>query len=316
VPRRHGFALAMGAFGYERLATLLTDIWPKHDGLICIMAAGIVVRQIAPLLRHKATDPAIVVVDELGHFAISLLSGHLGGANRLASEVARLTGAQTVITTASDVQGRPALDLLARDLGLEVENPDLLARIARALLEEETLWICDPEGRLQAPLEGQENLFPLSENGDLDFPGIWVSERTAPQGLQCLVLRPRNLVVGIGCNRGTKVEEILALLRSVFEHEGLSTLSIRNLASIDLKSDEPGLLEAADFLDRPLELFTGAEIKTVIVPNPSSMVEKHVGVLSVCEATALLSAQSQMLIVPKHKTSNATLAVARVGFPS
>lgn len=131
VPVRHRFALAMGAVGFHRVGAVFREVWGNVSAIICIMATGIVVRTIAPLLTHKALDPAVVVLDERGQFVISLVSGHLGGANRLTAEVARLTGGQAVITTASDVRNKPALDLIARREGLEVENVEMLTRLAR-----------------------------------------------------------------------------------------------------------------------------------------------------------------------------------------
>jgi cobalt-precorrin 5A hydrolase len=130
------------------------------------------------------------------------------------------------------------------------------------------------------------------------------------------VLRPRNLVVGIGCNRGAPVKELLDLLAEVFEKNGLSLVSIRNLASVDLKADEPAIREAAEALRRPVRFYSRHDIENINVPNPSAVVAAHIGVESVCEATALLSAQAETLLIPKQKTANVTLAVARVGFPS
>jgi cobalt-precorrin 5A hydrolase len=324
VPLRHRFALAMGARGFERLEHAFREAWSEYRALVCIMASGIVVRQIAGLLRHKTLDPAVVVMDERGEFVISLVSGHLGGANQLAREMARLTNAQPVITTASDVQDKPALDLIARSLGLEIENSALLARMTRALLEDEPLWIYDPERRLHAHLADQPRVVWLASRGgapeaqQMAGAGIWVTECKAPDDTLCLQLRPRNLVVGIGCNRGTSAEEILGLVRSVFAGESLSLLSIRNLASIDLKADEPGLLEAAAALARPIHFFSREAVAAITVPNPSPMVAKHIGVESVCEATALVSAADQgqsMILIPKQKTPNVTLAVARAIWP-
>jgi cobalt-precorrin 5A hydrolase len=326
VSARHKFAIAMGAVGFPRIGGIFPEIWGKSRALICIMATGIVVRQIAPLLKHKTMDPAVVVLDERGQFVISLLSGHVGGANRLALEVARLTGGQAVITTASDVREKPALDLIARQAGLEIENIEMLSRLARAILEDEPVWVHDPEGRLMPFLEDQPNLFPFGESGvsecgepASDMPkadvGLWVSERSAPPWCRWLMLRPRNLVVGLGCNRSTPADEILDLVQTVFEREGLSLLSIRNLASVDIKSDEPGLLEAGKTLNRPIRFYTREEIENIHVPNPSSIVATHIGVRSVCEATALLSARSKTILIEKRKTANVTLAVARAAFP-
>jgi cobalt-precorrin 5A hydrolase len=381
-PMRHRFALAMGAVGFNRLGDLFPEIWSRHSALVCIMATGIVVRQIAPLVRHKTIDPAVVVMDERGHFVISLLSGHIGGANRLAKVVAGLTGGQPVITTASDVQNKPALDVIAGEAGLEIENLPMLSRLSRAILEEEPVWIYDPGNYLAPHIGDQNHLVPASDadflfmcmrgettdsplkvhcnspleggrrgvwgagpynpkhppdpprRGESDIlpagiesnaspsevkgarVGVWVSERYAPRGFECLELRPRNLVVGVGCNRGASQEEITALIRNVFHREGIALSSIRNLASIDLKADESGLLETGKILDRPVVFYSRQEIEGVDTPNPSEIVKKHIGVQSVCEATALLSARNGVLIIPKQKTSNVTLAVAKVASPS
>ncbi len=214
VPERHRFALALGAVGFDRLAAVVPELWRRYRALVFIMATGIVVRQIAPLLKHKTRDPAVVVLDERGQYVISLVSGHLGGANRLAETIARITGGQAVITTASDVQKRPAIDLIAQKLGLEIENPEMLAGVARRILEDEPVWLYDPDRRLAPALEGEVKVVRLEEwaklpDCDQEHAGIWVSEYLAPAGSRCLLLRPQNLVVGVGCNRGTPVEEIL-----------------------------------------------------------------------------------------------------------
>ena len=322
VPLRHQFALAMGARGFERLADAFRDLWGGCRALICIMATGIVVRHLAPLLRHKAVDPAVVVLDERGQFAISLVSGHLGGANQLACDVAAITGGQAVITTASDVQNQPALDLIAQEAALEVENPTLLARVARALLEGEEIWVFDPEQRLLPHLAEITGIAWLSREEldaggvPADRLGIWVSEDLLPSAAKSLLMRPRNLVVGVGCNRGTQAEEILALIHKLFTDSALALNAIRNLASIDLKKDEPGLLKAALVLQRPVRFYPRDQLETMNVPHPSATVEYHIGVASVCEAAALLSAADQgqaRLLVGKHKTANATVAIARVG---
>jgi len=367
LPRRHA---VRGAVAFDRVSEVLPRLWGRYDHLVCIMAAGIVVRLIAPLLSHKSTDPAVVVLDEKGRFAVSLVSGHLGGANRLARRIGELIGAQPVITTASDVQGKPALDLIAVDAGLEIENIVFLSRVSRAVIEEEPLWIFDPDRRIGSrfeeqpevvllPKESSEECEPAVEEseeafrtkgtglgaetlpeanpaarrgrlaGKPDWPGqtedehsrvrarigVWVSEVMPPPKVRCLKLRPRNLVVGLGCNRGTPAGEIIELVKQAFRRAKLSPLSIRNFASIDLKADEPGVLDTAKSFNRPVSFFPGSALGEVRVPSPSAIVAKHIGVESVCEATALLSAQSGTLVLTKRKSANATLAVARVGFP-
>lgn len=321
VPNRHRLALAMGAVGFERLGAVVPALWHEFRGLVFIMATGIVVRQIAPLLKDKREDPAVVVLDERGEYVISLVSGHLGGANHLARMIARIIGGQPVITTASDVQHRPAIDLLARDLALEIENPPMLAAVTRSLLEDAPVWGYDPGHRIEPWLVEEPHIRWLREAPGAAWEqeagvGIWVSEYLAPTDWPCVILRPRTLVVGVGCNRGTAAEEILELLHRVFTRERLAVRAIRNLASIEAKADERGLLEAGRQLGRPVHFFSRQELEKVAVPNPSRVVLAHMGVESVCEATALMSAQGSELMVTKEKTANVTLAVARVASPS
>ncbi|MCK8603217.1 cobalt-precorrin 5A hydrolase [Desulfoferrobacter suflitae] len=335
VPSRLGCPATENMVVFEKLEEAVRHAWSNHHALVCIMASGIVVRHLAPLVEHKALDPAVIVMDEQGQFVVSLLSGHLGGANALARRIARMTGGQAVITTASDVRGKPAIDLIARDANLAIENSAMVARLARAFLEEETIWIFDPYEHLKPHLQQEGNVLwtdDVLSDGRMPGPGekghskeqlnvlrdgqsrvgIWVSEQLPPTDLCCLILRPRNLVVGLGCNRGTPTNEMLALIQRVFKDANLSLLSIRNLASIDLKADEQAILETGRRFDRPIAFYCKADLEQVSVPNPSNLVKVHVGVPSVCEATALLSAQQGKIIVPKKKSANVTVAVVRV----
>lgn len=321
-----------GMSSFVKISEALPEAFNTYGSIICIMSCGIVVRTVAPVLKNKTCDPAVVVLDEDGRFAISLLSGHLGGANELARQVAAITGGQAVITTASDLRGKPAIDLLARKAGLRIENPAMLATIASAILDDEPIWVFDPEGILsrQLPADHSFEVLPPFTAAD-EFgahrgeaaktggehigtektPGIWVSEFLAPPDMECLLLRPSNLVVGVGCNRGTSSREITEFIERIFRESRLSPLSIRNFTSLDIKADERGLLDAADAFERPVHFCTREEIAGISVPNPSEMVARHIGAKSVCEASALWSAGTGKLLVPKRKSGNCTLAIAR-----
>jgi cobalt-precorrin 5A hydrolase len=274
---------------------------------------------ISPLLENKTVDPAVVVVDQDGRFAISLVSGHIGGANSLARKVASITGGQAVITTASDLQDKPAIDLAAKKAGLRIENRGALSRIQAAILDEEPLWIFDPGGLLLTQLPENHGLQVIGSEGNPDdfrhSLGIWVSELLTHRSVKCLKLRPANLVVGIGCNRGTASEEIVEFVGRKLKESRLTPLSIRNFASLDIKSDERGLLDAAETFDRPIHFCARHEIEGILVPNPSETVARHVGAKSVCEASALWSAGTRELLVTKRKARNCTLAIARVSSP-
>lgn len=300
---------------FDRLQEAVADNFNSFDGHLFVMAAGIVVRAIAPHLTHKTVDPAVVVVDDGGRFAISLVAGHIGGANRLARQTADLIGATAVITTATDVNNKPSIDLLAVERGLLIETPHAIKTVSMALLNQERIYLHDPYGLIS------DVLAPF---GDVAPPHHWaaavgnrarvyVDDICAPIGGNTLVLRPCSLCVGIGCNRDAGKAELKELLQRTLENHRLSANSLRNLASIDLKRDEAGLLDLADLLGLPVRFYSRDELNRVsnAVANPSAMVAKHVGVTSVCEASAILAARQGTLIVPKQKTTNVTVAIAR-----
>ena len=307
------------AQSFGSFSSLLTEAFEAKHPLICIMATGIVVRRLAPLLQGKDVDPAVVVVDEGGRFAISLLSGHLGGANKLAHTVGKLIGATPVITTATDVQGLPALDVLGPRLGLHLENLQAVKEVHMALLRSQKVILVDPENVLQEILSDNRKLFELIpetlDSMQKPGPAVYVGNReySWPEGW--LRLRPKNLMVGVGCNKGTPAEEILELLDSTFKQYQLSLQSLHTLATIAAKKDEPGLKSVVERLGVNFTWYTKEELQQIQVPNPSEKVERHMGVASVCEAAALKAARAKELLVPKQKTANVTLAIAQVCCP-
>lgn len=300
------------------LSAFLAEAFNGYDGLVCIMASGIVVRLLAPCLRGKAVDPAVVVVDEAGQFVISLLSGHLGGANDLATTVAAVLGGQAVITTATDVNGLPAWDVSARDAGLQIEPLSHLRRFNLALLEGQPIALVDPRQRLvgrYAALPGVTCCRTLLEAEQTGIDAhVYVTHRSVPyvEGeTVLLLLRPRDLLLGIGCNRGTAAEEITAVVNQVMERASLSMLSLRGVATIEDKRDEVGLNEFASSSGLTMSYFTAEQLNTVAVPSaPSLHAFKAVGARGVCEPAALLAVHPGRLLVSKQKCGNVTVAVA------
>ena len=288
--RRHG------------LKTTLTRCWQEYDALVCIMASGIVVRMLAPLVRDKHTDPAVLVCDEAGRFVISLLSGHLGGGNELAREVARITGGTPVITTASDVQGRTALDLLLRDLGIRVEDRAGLTRIMGRLVNRGWIAIAS-----DYPLPGlPEDLRPVEGPGQAD---LYITARTAQPG-STLLAHPPVLAAGIGCNRGTPANEIKTALAEACARHGLALSSVRALASIDLKKDEQGLLTVARDLDMPIRFYSPEQLNRVEGVATSAAVLRATGARGVAEPAAILASGGGRLLAAKMKWANVTVALA------
>lgn len=293
----------------QGLAETMAEDFHRFQGHIFIMATGIVVRCIAPLLRHKTEDPAAVVVDDQGRFAISLVSGHIGGANLLAEQAADALNAVPVITTATDINAKPAIDMLALECGLKIENPECIKTVNLALLEGAPVMLHDPGGWLGGRLPGAVAFPPDSA---IDQAVVWVDDVVVDLDSRILILRPPSLVAGIGCNRNTPMVEIRELLHRLLAQFALSRDSLSSIASIDLKSNEAGLRDLAAEMDLPLIFFTQEELARVEdVPTPSAAVAKHVGVPSVCEAAAILAGRNGRIIVPKQHTRNVTVAIAR-----
>jgi len=285
------------------LAQALSQHWREMDGFVCIMATGIVVRAIAPLLQDKKSDPCVVVVDEKGHHAVSLLSGHLGGGNDLARQVAAMLGGEAVITTASDILGLAALDLWARDQELVCESKEGLTQASAKLVNCGILKIFSEVAIASLP------------NGLMQVVGPEQADIVVSPGLgdygAAVVFRPKNLVVGVGCNRGVPVAELRQACEELFIDQGLSQLSIRNLASIDLKQDEVGMLAFAEEQGWRIDFFSKDELNRVENVTVSEAALQNVGAIGVAEPAALLSAQSKDLLVGKRKWHNVTMAVAR-----
>jgi cobalamin biosynthesis protein CbiG len=299
--------------GFNSLPALVARIFHDYDAHIFLAAAGIAVRTIAPHLEDKTRDPAVVVLDHKGTHVISLLAGHLGGANELAKRVAELTGGTPVITTATDTENVPAIDTLAASHGLVIANPERIKVINAALAEGRPVALDDPENRLHVT-ENPE-LAPCftvcgSKGADTpDTPRVRVTWHVADDD-RALILHPRALVAGIGCRRGTNLNEIVMAITGTFAAHHLALASLAGLASIDIKARETGMLEAARTLNVPMTFYSAEELSKIAIPTPSSMVKKHIGVESVCEAAALKQTGQTSLLVPKQITGRTTLAVA------
>jgi cobalt-precorrin 5A hydrolase len=319
-----GGARALG----DDLASDAARLFGEYTGLAFIMATGIVVRLIAPHLKDKLTDPAVVVLDEKGEYVISLLSGHAGGANALACKIAGLIGAEPVITTASDVEGRLAVDTLAGMLDCAVEDATQAKRVTAAIVNEERVSIyshidlCVLAGRLgKKPANLRVYHDVLGVIGSEHDAAILITPRVLPdETMKSLepvaVLRPKVLVVGIGCNRGTSSEEIEGLFDETLKEGRLSPLSVRNIATIEDKRDEAGLVEFAKKRNLKVEYFSKEDLSKADTPSGASeTVFKNMGVYGVCEPAALLSAGARTLLVAKRKSENATTAVAEAALP-
>jgi len=277
-------------------------LWPEVDGLVLVCATGIAVRVIAPLLGDKHEDPAVVCVDDGGRWAIALAGGH-HGANALATEVASLLGAEAVVTTATDSADLPALDMLP---GFRCAGD--VAAVTRAWLDGSppTVDASDlPHWPLPAAL-----MSALSVGG----PGgaVVVTDRVVPEAAGTVVLQPESLVVGVGSSSGAEAGGIAELLAGALAEAGLSRDAVGLVASVDLKRGEPGIVALAAELGVELRTFPADVLAGQDVPTPSDVVAQAVGTPSVAEAAALVAAgPGAQLVVPKRRSSEATVAIAR-----
>ena len=324
VSRRYAGECGKECFRFDPsgMKALVTSIWKEYDGFVFIMATGIVVRMIAPLLESKESDPAVVVMDDAGKFAISLLSGHLGGANELAERCAFVIGARAVITTATDTNGLPSFDMLAKENGWIIDDLRQVKQLNTLLLDNLEIAVVDPSGLTRCWLHGRGRVKfydTFAEAAASPAHGfLFVTNRHLPPKTQpdkLLILRPHNLVLGIGCNRGTAADEIDAFVSSHLKRRLLSLKSVCCIASATAKRDETGLVEYAARLGVPLVCFESDELNRTEFPSPPSPhALAAVGASGVAEPAAILASGGGLLLLKKVKSEKVTLAVAEISF--
>lgn len=333
----------------------------KYDSLVCIMATGIVVRMLAPLIVHKTSDPAVVVLDQKGKHAISLLSGHLGGANDLAREMAAISGGEAVITTATDVAGELSFDTFAKKYNMAIENIGQLKHISGALLSGKKVNVFTDKNveklypeLVEEQKRGMIDIFPLSksiDNIEFDIPTVVIDEgfslnehstpesesffdnisestdsasiiaatTTAPSlSAPILYLRPQTICAGIGCKRNMEQKPIEEALLQTLKEEGIHPLSLKCIATIPLKSDEPGIIGTAANLNVPLKIIPTEEIEKLDINQlgiaTSEFVASQTGVLSVSTACSYLASGKGEILRDKARYKGITIALSKENF--
>ena len=271
------------------------------DVMVFVGSCGIAVREIAPHVKDKKTDPAVIVIDELGRFVISLLSGHIGGGNAIARKLAEKLGAVPVITTATDINGRFSVDTWATENGYAISDMKAAKAVSARILETDVPLLCEfPVATALPP--------GLFEAGSGDI-GIYIGCMRREPFDTTLRLIPKVLHVGIGCRKGVSAEDIENCVSAVFEQNGLDIRAVGTAASIDLKADEPGLLEYCAGRGWPLVFHSAEELNGV--PGEfagSEFVRNVTGVDNVCERASMIGADE--LIVGKTAANGVTVAVA------
>lgn len=290
--------------------------WTKEhwhmDGLIFIGACQIAVRAIAPFVSSKKTDPAVIAADECGNYVIALLSGHLGGANELAQKAADFLNAQAVVTTATDLHKQFAVDVFARKQGLGIFPMSAAKAVSAALLAGEKVGFssCFPIEREELP----DGLIIWDEKKREERPAVGIVlgiEKTEPVFETTLYLVPRIVAAGVGCRKGKSREAVLKRISEAAKQAGIFEEAIGQLASIDLKQKEEGILEAAKKLGVPFYTYSSEELlKAKGDFLPSAFVASVTGVDNVCERSAVLASDQGRLIMKKTAADAVTCALA------
>ncbi|TAL17704.1 cobalamin biosynthesis protein CbiG [bacterium] len=300
----------------EPVASLIARLWKKSRGLFLVMASGIAVRSIAPLLKDKYTDPAVILLDSEGSFAVPLLSGHLGGANELAQELAQELGLQAVITTATDTAKKPAVEVWAAKKGWAIENRGAVRLINSAWVNGDGVGLyLDPLLSLDLVEDIAEHLAFIStgagEARSYGGPLIAVTPRLEELP-GALFVRPKVLCLGVGCRLGADPKTVREGILGALASSGLSPLCAAMVASVDAKKNEAALIELAKSLGAPFLTFSSETLAKFETPNPSRRVMEAVGTSSVSEAAALAGSSGGSLLIEKKSGGVWTLAVALI----
>lgn len=292
------------AQSFDDVYALSAKLFNAYDAIVFVCASGIAVRAIAPHIRSKASDPAVIAIDDCGKFVIPLLSGHIGRANRLAQLIAENIGAVPVITTATDVGGRFSPDSFAKANGLVITDLGASKKIASAVLDGEKIG-------LQSEYSC-ENIPPEISLDKACKIGIYIGIDDAKKPFETtLFLPPKNIVVGIGCKRGTSCEMIEAHVKACFEAAKISEERLCAAATIDIKSDEKGLLEFCRKRKIRLLTYSAEELMSVNGEFESSdFVLKKTGTDNVCERSVVRSGADPIL--PKIAENGVTAALGEL----
>ncbi|WP_202081133.1 cobalt-precorrin 5A hydrolase [Caldalkalibacillus salinus] len=315
---------------------LLPTLFKHYQGIVLVISLGAVVRMIAPLLKDKKTDPGVVVIDDKGAFVISVLSGHLGGANALTREIAAALKATPVITTASDVQQTIPVDIFGQSFGWTWESAEKLTPVSAAVVNEERIAVIQESGERHwwphdRPLpehiklyHSPQEVLSLAEPPDatliITHRHLSKEERTLLDN--GILYRPKVIVLGIGCNKGTTSDEIEATIHETLDELNFSIKSVKAVCTIDLKKDEVGLRAVVQKHAWDFHYYTPEALNEVEIEEPSQTVYKFTGAYGVSEPACRLYCRNEgpneghnrSLALVKKKKGNMTLSVGVLSF--
>ena len=304
----------------ESTSQKIVDLFKKHDGIICLFSLGAVIRLLAPHIKDKKTDPAVIVIDDNANFVISVLSGHLGGANELSNEIAEKMDATSVITTAADVNKTIAVDLVGKKFGWKIDDDSNVTRISAFMVNKEKIGVFQNvgqkewwEGKLPENITFFSNIEDLKNSDSKGYLIITNDEIENDEVLRdSVVYRVPNLVVGIGLHWDTSKETISNGVNETLEKFGLKQNQIVRFVSIKKDKDVVGLIELGKEMKVQVEYIDREELATISAPNPSKTVQAFEGTASVSEAAAIKSSKGELIVEKQKFPPNLTVAIARI----
>lgn len=296
----------------------IVELFKNNNALICIFSLGAVIRLIAPYLKDKKTDPAVIVIDDKTNFVISVLSGHIGGANELTEEIAEKIGALSVITTAADVNKTIAVDLVGRGFNWKIDDDSTVTKISAHMVNEEPIGVFQEAGeknwykKLPKNVIIYENMEELKKSNSKAH--LIISDKIIDDEIikESVIYRPQSLVIGIGLHWDTSKETISNGIKFCLEKFKLSSKSIAKLVSIKKPEDVQGLIDLGKEMGIPVEYVNREDLAKISAPNPSETVKAFEGTASVSEAAAIKVSNGELIVEKQKFPPNLTIAIARI----
>ena len=297
----------------------IVELFQSNDALICLFSLGAVIRLIAPHIKDKKTAPAVIVIDDKAQFVISVLSGHLGGANELSNNIAAKINATPVITTAADVNKTIPVDLVGKEFGWKIDDDTTVTKVSAFMVNKEKIGVFQDAGEkdwwkreLPNNVSKYENFEGLKNSDSKGF--LIISDQIFKDKIleNTVVYRPQTLVVGVGLHWDTSNDTIKSGLKSSLEKFHLSSKSLARFVSIKKEKDVEGLIELGKEMEIPIEYIDRVDLADVITPNPSKTVQAFEGTSSVSEAAALKSSNGELIVEKQKFPPNLTIAIARI----
>ncbi|MEK0350056.1 MAG: cobalamin biosynthesis protein [Nitrosopumilus sp.] len=302
----------------EPTSEKIVELFKNNNALVCLFSLGAVIRLIAPHLKDKKTDPAVIVIDDKTNFVISVLSGHIGGANELTQEIAEKISALPVITTAADVNKTIAVDMIGREFNWKIDDDSTVTKISAHMVNEEPIGVFQEIGKknwykvLPKNVSIYDNLEDLKNSNSKAY--LIISDKIIDKNLdkESVIYRPPSLVIGIGLHWDTPKETIREGIEHCLEKFKLSSKSIAKLVSIKKPQDVQGLIDIGKEMDVPVEYVNREDLSEISAPNPSETVKAFEGTASVSEAAAIKISGGELIVEKQKFPPNLTIAIARI----